>query len=532
MDTIPIPDSENGSIGEMEILSISHPIQIKCISYLASSRGIRLLLISLVCLCVTVSIMSSPSVAQSVGETHLPSMDSRPTTEILHTQTEGDLHGPVEVRDGGNAQANGTPGENRSGTGGENNSNNTSSGSGGMLGGVKSTYDRYLGNTTGHYANATKQVGAAGGNVAQGDFNNASGNLGNATNQYVNGVTDLGQGANRAKSDAVNATADALPSGFGVSLNIATGWFKKTENRSKSMINDFGWMLTSVPAPGNATEPGTWYPGFASPVNSTKVNNTGNYTISNNTSSLGSIDGRTGPILPLWISLDGWWESAWKMYVGLTALVTSPLLVLGVFAWAKPGRARERDKRLQDVFVAFILVLFGVVIMPGILHGANLLSTGVVPGGNELLRTPGNIAKLGLGFLWVNAATVIVALLFGFIQWLMLFFIAALWPLYAALWASGSKTAKAYSKLGFSLFGFLLGVKFLQALWLRFIFFLPFDLGAPLTSLFSLLIIIIGLGIGFIIFPIYAAVKIVPSFVVNIVKAPLQTGARFMIYKK
>lgn len=531
MNTSPLPDSEDVSIGEVRIHSITHPIQIKYRSNLVSSKSIRFFLISLICLCVMVSIMSSPGVAQSIGESHLSSMDSRPITEIFQTQTEENSRGPVEIRGSGYAQANGTPaGENRS-DGGEENNSSTGNATNNTNGG-NDLIDRYLGPTAGHLGNASDQGVQAAKSVASGNVSGAASHLGNYTSEGIQAAEALGQGANRAKSDTINATTNALPSGFGISLNIATGWFKKTENRSKSMINDFGWMLTSVPAPGNATEPGTWYPGFASPVNSTKVNNTSNYTISNNTSSLGSIDRRTDPILPLWISLDGWWESAWKLYVGLTALVTSPLLVLGIFAWAKPGRAREREKRLQDVFVAFILVLFGVVIMPGILHGANLLSTGVVPGGNELLRTPGNIAKLGLGFLWVNAATVIVALLFGFIQWLMLFFIASLWPLYAALWASGSKSAKAYSKLGFSLFGFLLAVKFLQALWLRFLFFLPLDLGDPITSLFSLLVIIIGLGIGFIVFPIYAAVKIVPSFVVNIVKAPLQTGARYMIYKK
>src|SRR5699024_1455708 len=121
-------------------------------------------------------------------------------------------------------------------------------------------------------------------------------------------------------------------------------------------------------------------------------------------------------------------------------------------------------------------------------------------------------------------ATVAIALVFGFIQWLMLFFVAALWPLYAALWASGSKTAKSYSKLGFSLFGLLLGLKFLQALWLRFIFWLPLGFGDPVTSIFSLFTIIFGVFIGFVVFPIYGAVKVVPSFVVNIVKQPLETG--------
>jgi hypothetical protein len=501
----------------------------------------RLLLLVLVSFCVVVSTVPSPVVAQGVdGHQLQPTNSINPSTKISQLEQIREIGG-VTIQPGDDyAQTNGTSIRNNtsnrtngsSNNNEKSNNNNTSNGSGGLLNQAGSAYNRYLGPATGHASNVTKEVANAGGAAIHGNTSSALEHLGNASNQSMQTIGSVGQGANRAKSDAVNATADAIPSGFGISFNIATGWFKKTENRSKSMINDFGWMLVSVPAPGNATKPGTWYPGFASPVNSTKVNNTGNYTISNNTSSLGSIDRRTDPILPLWISLDGWWESAWKLYVGLTALVTSPLLVLGIFAWAKPGRARERDKRLQDVFVAFILVLFGVIIMPGILHGANLLSTGVVPGGNELLRTPGNIAKLGLGFLWLNALTVIIALLFGFVQWVMLFFIASLWPLYAALWASGSKTAKAYSKLGFSLFGFLLVVKFLQALWLRFLFFLPFDLGDPVMSLFSLLVIILGLGIGFIAFPIYAAVKIVPSFVVNIVKAPLQTGARYMIYKK
>ncbi|GAA0473047.1 hypothetical protein MUK72_14485 (plasmid) [Halococcus dombrowskii] len=448
-----------------------------------------------------------------------------------YAQVENDSNNTGGGSSGNNTSNGSNNRENQSGDETENNSNNTNNESGGKLDGVRSAYNRYLGNTTSHYVNGTKEVGAAAKNAMNTDFDNASKNVGNATDEYANGTVDLAKGHNRARDDAINATENALPSGFGLSVNIATGWFESAENRTESMINDLGWMLVSVPAPGNTTEPGTWYPGFASPVNSTKVNNTGNYTASNDVGSLGTINKRTDPILPGWISLDKWWESSWKIYVGLAALVTSPLLVLGVFAWAKPGRAREREKRLQDVFVAFMLVLFGVVVMPGILHGANLLSTGVIPGGQELLRTPGNMAKLGIGLLSINLATVAIALVFGFIQWLMLFFVAALWPLYAALWASGSKTAKSYSKLGFSLFGLLLGLKFLQALWLRFIFWLPLGFGDPVTSIFSLFIIIFGVFIGFVVFPIYGAVKVVPSFVVNIVKQPLETGGRYLMYK-
>lgn len=486
-----------------------------------SLKKIRFLLLALVCFCLIISVIASPSAAQSAAGDHPPlSEPSDVSTEVLQAQL-GELdHGPAKMEIGGYAQV-----ENDSNnTGGGSSGNNTSNESNNSKN--KSIGDN-LGNAWNSYKGGIHHRVNATGEVVSGNISGARKQLNQSNEDMANMRNELGSASNQA----INETANALPSGFGLSVNIATGWFESAENRTESMINDLGWMLVSVPAPGNTTEPGTWYPGFASPVNSTKVNNTGNYTASNDVGSLGTINKRTDPILPGWISLDKWWESSWKIYVGLAALVTSPLLVLGVFAWAKPGRAREREKRLQDVFVAFMLVLFGVVVMPGILHGANLLSTGVIPGGQELLRTPGNMAKLGIGLLSINLATVAIALVFGFIQWLMLFFVAALWPLYAALWASGSKTAKSYSKLGFSLFGLLLGVKFLQALWLRFIFWLPLGFGDPVTSIFSLFTIIFGVFIGFVVFPIYGAVKVVPSFVVNIVKQPLETGGRYLMYK-
>jgi hypothetical protein len=488
-------------------------VRTRSISDLVSVKRLYFLLVRLACLCVVISSITAPGVAQTIAGDQSSSTESVDTSPgALQAQLGESTRGSIEIEVGGYAQMNNSS----SNTSGKKNQSNSR----GHWGRMWNSYKKGVGNRI----TAIKRL--AGGNVsgAQKAWKGSNKNFTQAGASAMAGV-------NKTKNDVINKTEDILPSGFGISLNIATGWYKLTRNRSKKMINDFGWMIGSLPAPGDAMKPGTWYPGFAAPINSSFINNSSNYTVSSNVSAMGSVTGRTKPILPGWISLNKWWNSAWKLYAGLSALVTAPLLVFGIFAWAKPGRARERAKRLRDVATAFLLVLLGVVLMPGLLHGSNLLVTGIIPGGDELLRTPGNIAKLGLGALWINAATVIVSLITGFIQWLATFFLASLWPVYSALWASSSQTAKAYSKLGFSMLGFLIALKFLQAVWLRFIFNLPLDFGAPVVSFVTLIVTILGLGIGFVVMPLYAATKVVPSFVVNIVKTPVKAGSKYMIYK-
>lgn len=533
-------DSEDTHIEER--VRSADPSNSVCVIFdsdMISLRKASRFLVFLVCLCIVVSAITTPSAAQSVTGNQSQSLSSVDIpTETLQRQLGKSTLGPAKVEDGfaqmGNRSNNTSEGTSSGNTDRGTNGNNTSTSSSGNNTSNAGNQSNGEG-SWGRMANSYKQgVGnridalsaLAGGNVsnAQRNWNASNRNFSQAGNSARAGL-------NQTKNDAINATENVLPSGFDISLSIATGWFTRFENQAKSMIDDFGWMLVSLPAPGDAFKIETWYPGFVNPVNSSMVNNTSNYTTAGNISSMGSVDGRTRAILPGWINLNDWWGAAWKLYAGLSALVTAPLLVLAIFTWAEPGRARERNKRLRDIGIAFLLVILGVVLMPFILHASNIAATGAIPGGDALLRTPGNIAKLGLGALFINLLTIAVSLIFGYIQWLVTFFVAALWPLYAALWASSSQTLKGYSKLGFSLLGFLIGLKFLQALWLRFLYLLPLDITDPVTSVFTLVTIIIGLFIGFIAIPMYAAIKVVPSFVVNLIKAPAETGTKLLLYK-
>ena len=275
------------------------------------------------------------------------------------------------------------------------------------------------------------------------------------------------------------------------------------------LVDRFNWLVNALPAPGDPQNPSTWYPGFTTPVQGDGAQ--GPATSTENSGS--------SPSIPF--SMAGWWRATWGIYAGLAGIFGLPVFVSGIIAFSRSDlTARERGDRLREVGKALLLIVAGPLLLPLVLHIGNLFAIGVSPSGAEFMTTPGNAGKLGIGLalavplLVIESMVILVALFILFAQWLSVFFICATWPIYAAAVASNSRYVQPLGTLGVTTLLILIGLKALQAIWLRFLFELPLDF-TKAASLLTILAIIVGLAIGFIGLPIKGTEKALPQSIVS-----------------
>ena len=323
--------------------------------------------------------------------------------------------------------------------------------------------------------------------------------------------------------DPGQMAADVIESGLNAFMDAVSG-----------LVDGFNWLMVSLPAPGDAQDPTTWYPGFTTTVEGEAGGrSTPDMTSDDSTnpqlerlkptapavneSANGSANNSSGGP----INLDGWWEATWGIYAGLAAIFGLPVVVSGVIAWTRSDiTGREKSQRLREVGKALGMIVAGPLLIPLALHIGNLFAIGVAPSGTEFFATPGNAAKLGIGLavaiplLAIETGVILISLLILFAQWLAVFFVCASWPIFAAAVASNSQYAQPLGTLGVTSLLILIALKALQAIWLRFLFELPLDWTNP-ASLLTLLAIIVGLAIGFIGLPIKGTEKALPQTVTS-----------------
>lgn len=288
-------------------------------------------------------------------------------------------------------------------------------------------------------------------------------------------------------------------------------------NGVEALIGFFNWVLVTLPAPGQALKPASWFPGFISPMDSASATGTGGNVSATLNGTAGNATTGIPTSPPKTLHLDRWWRGVWVMYAGLVGLVVLPLFVSWIYQWSRRAQTpRERSRRMTQIAKSFGLIILGPVILPLSLHLASMTAIGIVPSGHEFLTT-GNAAKYGLGALFgliiasIVGGVISVGLVVTLLQWVLPFILVAGWPLFCVCLASESEHIKPYGRAGLSAFVTLLILKVVQTIWLRFLFILPVDFSVG--GLLAVAVIAIGVVIGFVYLPYYAVQKIVPNVV-------------------
>lgn len=311
-------------------------------------------------------------------------------------------------------------------------------------------------------------------------------------------------------------------------------------------VDAFHWVMLTVPAPGDRTEPDTWFPenpldagepasesdppsnqnGAKRAVNQDQQSSEPGNESSN---SSGTLDDRRPPDE---MQAGSWWPVVWGIYGGLTGLVGLPIAAAGIYAWSNTSSQREKDKRLKRVGVTVVMIVGGVVFIPLMLHLVNALALGIVPKGGEFLKTPGDFTKLGLGLVigvflvFLEGGLIIIGLVVLFIQWILMYFVVAVWPLAAVCLGSNNRYLKPYGHTIMSIFAGLLILKLIQAIWLRFIFALPLSFSNPGSSLLTLGTITVGVLLAFIYLPLHTVKNLLPQVVTTMGKSAASSGHR------
>lgn len=299
-----------------------------------------------------------------------------------------------------------------------------------------------------------------------------------------------------APTPTINGTGPGGPGGWGVgpfksteewaadfAAGLANFTVDEASNGTATIVDMFSAEMLTLPAPGQLDAPLTWlYP------------------------------------------QNGMWPATMTLYRALYALVAIPMLAGGAwYVFAADAHNRRSEARRFGKNLA--LLLGGLIIVPLALHAGNIIAMGFAPSGDEFLSTPGNIGRLGVGIivggglLLLKAALVILAVVVLYVQDLLVYLSVATYP--AAIWLLSTRSTFAQA-LGAGIIGmlsFLIFLKALQAVALRFLFELPLgfsDAEAIATSAEALAVTIIGVALIFILVPIYGTKKAVPASVVAI----------------
>lgn len=230
---------------------------------------------------------------------------------------------------------------------------------------------------------------------------------------------------------------------------------------SINLIND---AFVGLPAPGEPTSPATW----DDPEN-------------------------------------GWWPGVykamnWSQAIGIIWLTFQSAIS---FSYNSQSKRRESWKRQG---IAWLLVLGSTFFAPLGLHLFGELASDIVPQGAEFTQSFTDFSRFGVGVIFaallVFLATNVVAL--GLIAIFMIYVLAHIavlfWPIMWAAWSSSGQ-ARSYGSMGIYIYGTLLALSLIQAMFLLVMFHIPWDQG-PMGPLGGLLGITAGLLFALVYFPI------------------------------
>lgn len=275
-----------------------------------------------------------------------------------------------------------------------------------------------------------------------------------------------------------NSSGGGSGNPFPTPEEMLKGWLKyivkSIADGIEMLIGGFNHIIFGLPAPGSPTAPTSW----SSPS-------------------------------------DGWWPSAWKLYLLFTPLGAFAAITAATLAASRPPT--KRRAWLRDALKALVMIAFGWYIAAAGLHLGNELSMALAPSTGEFLATPEGMTKLGFGLILAAAVAVFEVAVIGwalvllFIQWFLAHVLVGFWPLFWGFRALPSNTARPFADVGVAGLATLIVLKIFQAGILRFMFEIPWGLNSPLTTVMSLLGTAVGLIVATVILPVVGIKKLLPA---------------------
>lgn len=297
------------------------------------------------------------------------------------------------------------------------------------------------------------------------------------------GEDDKGGGAGGSNGDGgggcgITNPAACIPSPSDILSGFLTFIADSLTSNVSSLVNGFNDIFFGLPAPGQALKPLTWI----TPKN-------------------------------------GLWPGIYKTYYIFTGLAIAVLLPLFMRAM-DTADAYRREKELKRLGFHFLMIILGATfVIPMTLHTTDALAMGLAPSGQEFLKTPGNMAKLGLGAILGFAAIVSQSsLVVAGIGVLLMIYMAihilvGFWPLFWVSRLAPVSSVEWVGNAGIASFFGLCFVRVLQSGMLRLLFNLSWDpiAAGGASALAAVIMTIVGLFFVFIILPKAFIKKGVPA---------------------
>lgn len=283
--------------------------------------------------------------------------------------------------------------------------------------------------------------------------------------------------------------------------NIAEGvvqWFVGSlMDGAMFLLEKFNTHLLTLPAAGDPGSPATWFvtPGQFSTLE------------------------------------DPFWMGVGVVYVMLAAFVLPLIWGVGWFNIGYP-RGAGRTKRLKDLVLGVVLVLWGWPMVQLWLHFWNEATLAFAPSGGEFFADPEGIAKLGLGvvlaaiILIYKAALIIVALGLHLFFVLLTFITVAMWPLFVALFLTDIFAISTVGKAGIAATLILGPIQFIKSVVLRLVFEFPLDPSQP-ESVITVFFILAGVTTAFFIIPWFGLKRLLPRSIMSMGRQHVGDQERF-----
>jgi hypothetical protein len=212
----------------------------------------------------------------------------------------------------------------------------------------------------------------------------------------------------------------------------------------------------------------------------------------------------------------GLWVGAWALFWTLTPLCLAFLVLQAMRA---QGSTSGRDSRakLAEIAKCAGMILLGWPIAVGGLHLADAVAMGLVPEGSQLLHTPGNVAKVGLGvvvgvvLIVFQSSMALTAVLVVLLERVVLIFAVAAWPVWWATRPSDGGFSNAVSGIGLSMYVGVAGAKVVQSALAYLVFQSEWSIAGVDAVFVDVLGSAVGLGAAFVGIPVVVGRNFVPE---------------------
>ncbi len=195
---------------------------------------------------------------------------------------------------------------------------------------------------------------------------------------------------------------------------------------------------------------------------------------------------------------NGWWPGIYEMTLWTTGL--GVVFVGGAATMAfRHNDPYLRRQKLRQAGVALVMIILTWQVAPFALHFGAQASAAFTPPADHLLSTPNGLGKLLSGgilaliLLYGYIGIVVVGLFAIVAQFVLLHMCVAFWPVAWGCKAFGDGTIANLGNFNIWLFGLLIGVNIVQAMFLRLLYLLPWEAGLA-GPVFALLGTIVGIG--------------------------------------